>query len=70
MYGLPYYERGIRAMHSEVAPYITTCDLGGFKYVVNTVCCINLPAAQSCNLFMRKVIFLPLKEATCIVHDF
>ena len=22
MYGLPYYERGIRAMHSEVAPYI------------------------------------------------
>ena len=23
MYGLPYYERGIRAMHSEVAPYIT-----------------------------------------------
>ena len=26
MYGLPYYERGIRAMHSEVVPYNNTDD--------------------------------------------
>ena len=27
MYGLPYYERGIRAMYSEVTPYITIAVL-------------------------------------------
>ena len=27
MYGLPYYERGIQAMYSEVTPYIPGVDL-------------------------------------------
>ena len=40
MYGLPYYERGNRAMHSEVAPYniLTECNI-----VIHCVVCYLYP---------------------------
>ena len=54
MYGLPYYGRGIRAMHSEVAPYMYFGHIHSHLNYGLTVWGIMLSASQLSDLWKAQ----------------
>ena len=63
MYGLPYYERGNRAMHGEVVPYtrqygiVIVCKISKVKGLVKSS---SLTSGLTANKYLRAISAEPV----------